>query len=278
MTIWAHTLVKNEARWLWFSVTSVVDYVDKILVWDTGSTDETVKIIEELKKKCPGKIDFSEYGNVTSEKFTQARQEMLDATKSDWFITLDADEIWWRDSINQVTDFIKSNGSKYESVVVPTVNLVGDIFHYQPSSTGKYKIAGKVGHYNLRAVSMKIPGLQALGPHGQMGWADGDGNMIQGRDRGKIKFLDAPYLHATNLIRAGGGKDSDVIKRAKKRKFELGIAFPKDFYYPESLFEERPEFIESPWKVMDIPFKTRAVLETPLKKIKRMLIADRTGY
>ena len=276
--IWAQTLVKNEEKWLWYSVISIINHVDKILLWDTGSTDGTLKIIEELKKKYPGKIDFRQYGEVTSETFTKARQEMLEATDSDWFIVVDADEVWWEDSIKKVLDAIQEEGDKLESIVVPTVNLVGDIYHQQPSSTGKYKIAGRTGHYNLRAINRKIPGLQALGPHGKMGWADGEGKMIQDRDSEKVKFVDAPYLHATNLKRAGLGKDADVIKRKKKLKYELGKSFPKDFYYPETFFCGHPDFVESPWQVMDLPFKFRAFFETPLKVIKRKILPNKIGY
>lgn len=151
-------------------------------------------------------------------------------------------------------------------------------FHYQSESEGGYKIAGRVGHYNLRAVNRKIPGLQALGPHGQMGWADGDGKMIQDRNSEKIIFIDAPYLHATNLERAGMGKDTEVIKRKKKLKYEFGINFPLDYFYPESLFAERPAFVESPWKVMTGPFKLRASIETPARKIKRKIMPAKIGY
>ena len=277
-SIVAHTLVKNEARWLWYSITSVIDHVEKILLWDTGSTDGTLEIIEELRKKYPGKIDFREYGEVTSETFTKARQEMLDATAADWFIVVDADEIWYEDSIRKLLSEIQKNGEKLESIVVPTINLVGDIFHHQPTSAGKYKIAGRVGHFNLRAINKNIPGLQALGPHGKMGWADGEGKMIQDRDPNKIKLIDAPYLHATNLKRAGLGKDADVIKRKKKLKYELGKSFPKDFYYPETFFCGHPDFVESPWQVMDLPFKFRAFFETPLKVIKRKILPNKIGY
>lgn len=279
MQIWAHTLVKNEARWLWFSVTSIIDHVEKVLLWDTGSTDGTLKIIDELKKKYPEKIEFKERKIVTPEDFTDTRQEMLDATKSDWFVVVDGDEIWWKDSIEKVTDFIQKDGDRYESVVVPTINLVGDIFHYQSETTGRYKIAGKTGHLNLRAVNTKIPGLQALGPHGQMGWADGEGKMIQDRGPSRIKFIDAPYLHTTNLARSGSSSgDLAVIKRKKKMKYEFGIPFPKDFYYPEVFFRERPDFIESPWKVTDLGFKSRAFIETPLRKIKRSILPGKVGY
>ena len=88
MTITAHCLVKNEARFVWFSVMSVIDYVDKILLWDTGSSDSTVEIIQEILKtdKAKGKVSFNEVGEVTPTEFTATRQEMLKQTKTDWFM------------------------------------------------------------------------------------------------------------------------------------------------------------------------------------------------
>lgn len=55
-TIIAHTIIKNESRWLWYSATSVIDYVDKILLWDTGSTDGSLEIEKELKKGGPRRL------------------------------------------------------------------------------------------------------------------------------------------------------------------------------------------------------------------------------
>lgn len=276
-SIIAHTLVKNEARWLWYSVSSVIDYVDKLLLWDTGSTDGTPEIIEELRKRYPDKIEFRLYGPVTSETFTMARQEMLEATTSDWFIVVDADEIWWEDSIKKVTGLIKEKGNELESIVVPTINPVGDIFHRQEEAAGRYILAGRIGHYNLRAVNRKIPGLHSQGAHGVWGWVDGDNRMIQ--DRGsKVGFLDAPYLHTTFLPRAGEGKDAEVIKRGKKLKHEIGEPFPKDFYYPEAFFRPRPGIVPSPWKKMGPGFKLVSYLVTPLRKLKRRIWWGRAGY
>lgn len=277
-SIWAHCLVKNEARFLWYSVSSIIDYVDKILLWDTGSTDESVEIEKDLLKKYPDKVILKNYKQDTAEEFTLVRQKMLLETTSDWFIVLDADEIWWRSSINKVIEEIQKNGDSIESIVVPTINLVGDIYHYQEEAGGKYRIAGKTGHYNLRAIKRNIPGLHATGPHGQMGWVDGYGKMIQDRGEAKVKFINAPYLHSTFLQRAGGEQDKEVVKRLKKRKYEIGINFPKDFYYPESLFFSRPDYIQSPWRTMNLNFKIKANIETPLKKIKRRIWRGGVGY
>ena len=81
MSICGHTLVKNEERYLWFAVTSVIEYLDKLLLWDTGSKDNTVKIAKELQNKYPNKIDFKEVGEVDISEFTSVRKEMLDQTR-----------------------------------------------------------------------------------------------------------------------------------------------------------------------------------------------------
>lgn len=274
MKIWAQTLVKNEAQWLWFSVSSVVNHVDKLLLWDTGSTDGSGEIEKELVKKFPGKIELKERKINSSEDFTKVRQEMLDATKSDWFLILDGDEIWFEDSIKKVLKTIMEEGNSIESVVVPTINLVGDVFHFQEKASGRYKFGDRVGHYGLRAVKRGIPGLHSQGGHGVWGLTDEGGKMIQ--DRNTFKIIDAPYLHATNLRRSS--EDSKVIKRAKKYKFEIGKSFPKDFYYPEVFFRDKPDWILSPWNTMSGPFKFKAFFETPIRKIKRRIWKGKAGY
>src|SRR3989344_9473049 len=101
-TIWAHTLVRNEEKWVWFSVMSVIDYVDKILLWDMESEDGTSEIAQEIKTLYPKKVDLRVVPKVSPEGFSEVRQKMLDETHSDWFIVVDGDEIWWEKSIQTV--------------------------------------------------------------------------------------------------------------------------------------------------------------------------------
>lgn len=279
MKIWAHTLFKNEERWLWYSVASVIDYVDKLLLWDTGSTDKSWEIATLLKNKYPTKIELREFGEVTSKTFTKVRQEMLDVTTSDWFLVVDADEIWWEKNILKLTETIRNDNDLHESIIVPTINLVGDIFHYQEEKSGKYHFKNKVGHFNLRAINRNIPGLHSQGIHGVWGWADEENKMIQDRDEDKQLLLDTPYLHTTFLPRGERRIDDLIVpKRKLKLKYELGEKFPLDFYYPESLFKEKPEFIPSPWKTKSNKYILRAFFETPFKKIKRRYFNGRIGY
>ncbi len=280
MTITAHTMVKNEARFVWYSVMSVVDHVNKYLLWDTGSTDGTLEILKEIKKHKGEKVDFRQIDQSSISDFTEARRKMLEATKTDWFLMVDADEIWWDESIRKVVEVIKSSkGRELESIVVPTINLVGDMFHYQEEAAGNYHLAGRVGHLNLRGINRNISGLSSHKPHGTWGWTDGEGKMIQDRSQKKIKYIDAPYLHATFLERSGFGEGDNVTpKRAKKLKHEIGIEFPRDYFYPEVFFRPRPEIVTSPWKPMDMAFKMRAYVETPLRKVKRRLLPKKVGY
>lgn len=278
-TICAHTLVKNEERFLWFAVSSVVNFVDRVLIWDTGSTDNTKKIIKLLKKKYPEKISIKFLKSINSSQFPLVRQRMLKETKEDWILMLDGDEIWWEKSIRKVTTFIQKHGKKTESIVVSTKMLIGDIFHYQEEKAGNYKLAGRKGHLSLRAVNTKIPGLSSKNPHGTWGWVDENGKMIQERKQKKIKYLNAPYLHASFLKRAGKiGDEKRVPKRKKKFKYELGISFPKDYYFPESFFYEKPDLVPSPWKSFEMIYFLKALIQTPLKKFKRRYLSEKVGY
>jgi glycosyltransferase involved in cell wall biosynthesis len=278
-SVWAHTLVKNEERYLWYAVTSAINFVDKVLLWDSGSTDGTIGIIKELVKKYPGKIEFKQVTVGSPEDFTKIRQQMLDETESDWFLMVDGDEVWWEDSIKKVIEAINKKGEVVESIVVPMVYPVGDIYHRQEKEAGKYHLAGKAGHYNLRAIKRTIPGLSSSNPHGTWGWTDEAGKMIQDRDLAKIHFVNAPYLHFSLLPRAGERQeDKKVIKRSQKLRHELGISFPKYFFYPEVFFRPKPTLVPSPWAKMSSGFLIRAFFETPFRKIKRRMFSSKVGY
>lgn len=278
-TITAHILVKNEARFVWYSVMSVLEHVDKVLLWDTGSTDGTVEIIKKIKRLKSDKIDLKLLGDVTPEEFTRVRQEMLEKTKSDWFIIVDGDDIWWDTSIKKLVKKIRDTKNKAESIVIPAINMVGDIYHYQEEVAGQYKIAGRKGHLGLKAINRKIPGLTSSKPHGTWGWVDDKGKMIQNRNSKKIFFLNAPYLHATLLPRASNREeDLRVPKRAQKLKHEIGISLAPDYFYPEVFFRPRAKLVPSVWETMSSSFWTRSLLETPFRRLKRRLITSKVGY
>ncbi len=251
MKIVGHCLIKNEENFIWYAINSVIDYLDEIMVWDNGSTDNTVSIIKSINSK---KIKFRQVGGDVAE----IRQQMLDETEADWIFILDGDEVWWEKGIRSLVSSIRS--SDFSLAVSPNYMLIGDMYHYQEEKAGRYRIAGKVGHYNIRAIR-KTKGLHVEGVYPNEAYENADGVKIQNFSKEKILFLKEKYLHASFLSRSS--------KDTKKVKYELGEEFPKDFYCPEVFFRPRPAIVPSIWRNMDFKFKLRAFFETPLRKINR---------
>ena len=263
MKIWANTIVNNEENFIWFAIMSVVDYVDKILIWDTGSTDKTVEIIKEIIKEKKGKIEFKEVGPVDKYKFTRMRQAMLDTSKCDWILILDGDEVWWEDSIKKLMDEIKRKEDKLDAIAVPFYNLVGDINHYQSPSAGRYMLLGMKGHLTIKAVNRKISGLHWSGPYGKEGLYDGKNALIQDIANNKLVYFQLPFLHFTHLRRSHIG--------LRKFKYDLGINFPSGFKYPEILYQEKPTQVLTPWIKRSRCFEVISLIKKPCQIIWRKL-------
>lgn len=264
MTIWAHTIVCNEDKFVWFAIMSVIDYVDKVMVWDTGSTDDTVKIIQEIQKLKGDKILFKEVGPVDRNGLTMMRQRMLEETDADWFILVDGDEVWWDDSIKKLVEAIKEQGNKKDAIVVPFYNPLGDIYHYQDESASRYQIANRKGNFQVRAINKKIPGLHVKNSYPLEGYYNNRGQIVQESD--KLLLLDAPYFHATHLRR------SSELRKYNKYKFELGKHFSRNFKYPEIFFRDRPSFIPSALVKRSKIYVINSLLRAPLIHIKRKVL------
>jgi len=267
-----HCVVKNEENFIWYALQSVLPFVDKIMVWDTGSEDKTVEIIKSIKSP---KIDFVEKGSVDANSFTGVRNEMIQKTdkqKYNWLMILDGDEIWSKNSLNKVIKYINSH-PKTQAIFINTINAVGDIYHKQPQSAGHYKIKGKAGHLSLRFINLKeIPNLKVDLPHGQQGFFS-NGQLIQ--DLPRVDYVDTAYLHTTHLPRSS--RDKSTIKRSLKLKYELGnIIPPRDI--PEVIFGDHPSMVPDLTKRMSLWTYTKCLIFTLPRRLKRALFQSPEGY
>ena len=259
MKISCHCLIKNEENFIWFAINSVIDYVDELLVWDTGSTDKTIEIIKSIENS---KIKFREVGHASPVRISELRQQMLEETNADWLLILDGDEIWYQSSVQKLIAEVNIN-KEYNIAVVPMKVLIGDIFHYQEAKAGKYTIAGRVGHHTVRALNLRSNNLHVEGIYPNEAYVTDKGIKVQNLPSNKILFLEKQYLHASHLNRSSRDR--------KKIKYEIGEEFSKDFYYPEVLFKTRPPIIPSPWRSMTLGYRFKSELETPFKKVKRRI-------
>lgn len=83
-TISCCMIVKNEEAFLGACLESIKDFVDEIIVVDTGSTDGTVDIARVFTEK----VYFHPWNN----SFSEARNQAMSYATGDWILTIDADE------------------------------------------------------------------------------------------------------------------------------------------------------------------------------------------
>lgn len=86
-TISAVIIVKDEERCIYRCIESILDYVDEIVIVDTGSTDSTMDIINSIVSD-----KIKTYSTPWENDFSHARNFAKRKAKKDWLMFIDADE------------------------------------------------------------------------------------------------------------------------------------------------------------------------------------------
>lgn len=95
-------IARNEARCIRRSLLSAKNFVDRMVVLDTGSTDDTVAIATD----CGADVHHFEW----TGDFSAARNIALDIANADWNLVLDADE-WIKDGGEDLQEIKNSRPS-----------------------------------------------------------------------------------------------------------------------------------------------------------------------
>lgn len=257
-----HSLVKNEQNWIWFSLTSVIDQVTRALVYDDNSSDNTAKIISTINSP---KLICKKVQAVTPGDHTKIRNEMVRQTKTDWFVILDGDEVWNQKTFANFLRFLEKQPQKVWAVVTRTRNCVGDVFHYQAESAGRYEILGRKGNLNIRAYR-KLPGFHWANDYPLEAWCDNSGRPVNTQDD-HLAFFDDFYWHMTFLPRTS---DSSIVKGWRKVKLESGITVKDKTSLPEVFFSKnRPAIVADPLKKMPLWKDSLGKVILGLKNIRR---------
>lgn len=252
----AHMIVKNEDQWVHSSLTSILPYVDEILVTDTGSSDNTISIIKSIKSP---KIRLTCITAHTPSEITQARSNQLATTKNPWVWILDADEIYPEHTAKECVALTKNN--EIEGILVRRYDLLGDVYHRQVESVGSYTLFGHTGHLLVRLVNLrKLKGLSYRGDYPQEGFYDKDGKSILTHDSSYWPVTKNYLYHAMYLKRSSLGGNLTMFNRSKY-KVETGIKIDGDI----------------PTLLLDFPkrsflYELVARVVTPIKNLKRKLL------
>ena len=247
-TVTGHMVVKNEARWIWFSILSVINFVDRMIIFYTGSTDGTVEIIREIMRdeRYARKIIFEEKKGIHKDNFYLIRQEQIERTNTDYFFVVDGDEIWYKDALDEV-ETILTRDTVPDLIAVRFINCAGDMYHYRNFDREKYCINGITGSVTIRFYSMHIEGIKCSGQYGIEGYVDGKNLSVQ-NGQWRIENIVGQYLHMSMLQRSGKIMgDLSIGYRLKKFHRDWDQMFSVDFKYPEVFYSARPEIVFNPW-------------------------------
>lgn len=249
-TLTAHMVVKNEDQWVWFAIMSVIDHVDKMIIFDTGSIDKTVDVINTIieKPEYKNKIIFEEVGSVTARDFPKVRQRQLEMTDTDYIVLVDGDEIWWEDGIKELRLVLDEKEPSRVNVkfICPCV----DMYHYRDFSRELYvdNINNIHGSISGRVFSMDIPGLNCSGEYGVEGYTDSEGKI----DTYDAIVLKNFYFHCSKLRRSSAVWGDESISYRRRKIFDdWDYVFPKNYRYPEVFYMNRPSIVPNPFDSKD---------------------------
>lgn len=165
-------IVKNEEKNIKRCINHAKKYVDEIIVADTGSTDQTKSILEQL----PVRVIDVEW----NDSFSDARNAAIEYSTGDWILMLDADETITYFDKKTIREFMKTErigairikskfeyqGSEKESYsyisrLFPRhVRFFGNIHEQLDSDLEHYKVpvyVDHVGYYKTDKTNRNIP-------------------------------------------------------------------------------------------------------------------------
>ncbi|MGL4798632.1 MAG: glycosyltransferase family 2 protein [Cellulosilyticaceae bacterium] len=115
-TVSACIIVKDEERNIGRCLESLKNWVDEIVIVDTGSKDRTLEIVQQY----PVKLIKYEW----EDSFAKARNVSLDGATKKWILCIDADETMPEKEGQLLKNILGHPGNQYESYYVKLITMI----------------------------------------------------------------------------------------------------------------------------------------------------------
>jgi glycosyltransferase involved in cell wall biosynthesis len=139
VSVTAAIILKNEEKHIHNCLKNLVNAVDEIIIVDTGSTDNTIKIAKTFPK-----VKVIEFEWI--DDFSAARNAALPHIENDWVIWIDADEYLYEEDVENV----RIVAGIFEEVNAPILIRIG-----QMNKTNEGQI---IGNFDMnRMFQLKYP-------------------------------------------------------------------------------------------------------------------------
>lgn len=151
----ACTIAKNEEKTIAKSIKSYKEYVDEIIIVDTGSVDNTVQVAGDLGAK----VLHYEWNN----DFASAKNAAIGAASGDWIVFLDSDEYFVENTCKNLRYVIEQAelqgknaiGCRMNNIDIDTGELIAESFSIRVFKKGtryRYPIHEEI--YNPNGINV----------------------------------------------------------------------------------------------------------------------------
>jgi SAM-dependent methyltransferase/glycosyltransferase involved in cell wall biosynthesis len=255
-SITAHMLVKNDDYFVWYAINSVLPYVDQFFITDTGSTDQTLALIKSINSP---KIILQTVVVNTPQQLVEMRNRQLSLTASEWIWLVDADEVYTATGSAEMISMTEKAEKDVWGIVVPFYNFVGDIYHVQLESKGRYQFGDNCGHLNLR-VMRNLDGMQVTGVY-PLETYEFQGKPLQNY-AAHLDYAKTKFFHAGNLNRS----TANQFAFARKFVIDKGIVFDP---LPSGIFENVPAHVPQVLTKRSLGYEIAATVKFVLQSLRK---------
>lgn len=217
-------ICKNEENFIWFSIMSVLEFVDEILICDTGSSDNTIQIINSIKSD---KIKFTTEC-LKIDELVKVKNEMILKSKNEWIMILDADEIWTQEQLIILLEELKK---------IPKDNNLVKVFRREVMPD--FSITEKSNNLYATRFIRNFTNTSFINEYPR--------EILSADGKRKIWNLNNEYYHYHNFVRSS--KDTEVHARVERMKnwWYQGKNIKTEFIPDVFLRTDLPAIVKNPY-------------------------------